>query len=224
MKWLIGSIISGLMTVVGLAASIEDSQNMGVSVVMLLLFILCFKKYRDSKNPDLIKLKEQKKNEKYNREKLIPGSKARQKLLGADLCIKAKHMAGLPFAEGTEVFVYRCPNKLVFERNQDTVELSIDKVRDIFIKTDVEIQKSYSSSVGGAVGGYVIFGPLGAMIGGRSKEKKSTIEEKYLIFAYMNKENEQDYISFEVTKEPNANLFNTNYYNLGNIERRKIEL
>lgn len=226
MKWLIIGIISGLMAIVGFFAMIggNNSNDAVAFVVMTLLFIISIKKYRDSKNPELIKKKEQKKNEKYNQEKMIPGSKARQQLFGADLCINVKHMAGLPLAEGAEVFVYRCPDKVIFERNQDTIELPIDKVRDILIKTDVEIQKSYSSSIGGAVGGYVLFGPLGAMVGGRSKERKSTIEEKYLIFSYMNKENQQDYISFEVTNEPKSNLFNTIYYNLSNNERRKIEL
>ncbi|MFJ7667423.1 hypothetical protein ACIQXI_09955 [Lysinibacillus sp. NPDC097195] len=161
--------------------------------------------------------------ERFERESEIPGSKARQQKLNADTCIQVKHMAGLPIAEGAEIFVYRCENKVIFERNQDTIELDILKVRDILIKTDVEIQKSYVSSTGGAVGGYVLFGALGAMIGGRAKEKTSTIIEKYLIFAY-EKGNELDYISMEVTNEPNALLFNTNYYELSKNERRMTSL
>ncbi|PJO43923.1 hypothetical protein [Lysinibacillus xylanilyticus] len=161
--------------------------------------------------------------EKFDVESKILGSKSRQQLIGADLCIKAKHMAGLPIADGAEIFVYRCKDKVVFERNQDTIELDINKVRDILIKTDVEIQKSYVSSAGGAVGGYVLFGPLGAMIGGRAKEKKSTKTEKYLIFAY-EKDGETDYISMEVTNEPNASLFNSNYYDLSKNERKLTSL
>ena len=164
-----------------------------------------------------------KKKEQFEAESKILGSKSRQQLLNADLCIKVKHMAGLPIAEGAEIFVYRCKDKIIFERNQDTIELDISKVRDILIKTDVEIQKSYVSSAGGAVGGYVLFGALGAMIGGRTKEKTSTITEKYLIFAY-EKGNELDYISMEVTNEPNANLFNTNYYDLLKNERKITNL
>lgn len=225
MKWLIIAIISGLMAIVGLFATIEDGKNNAFAfVVMLLLFIFSIKKFRDSRNPILIEKKQQQKNEKMESQKQMPGSKERQQLLGADICIKVKHMAGLPFAEGAEVFIYRCPEKVIFERNQETFELPISKVRDILNKTDVEIQKSYSSSVGGAVGGYVLFGPLGAMIGGRSKEKKSTVVEKYLIFSYTNKDNNVDYISFEVTNEPKALLFNDNYYELNNKERTTVEL
>lgn len=46
------------------------------------------------------------------------------------------------------------------------------------IKTDKEIQQQYVSSVGGAVGGAVLFGPLGAITGGRAKKK--TVKEVYI--------------------------------------------
>ncbi len=198
-----------------------DFLIVGIMLAFVAVFeLVLIKKYKRTYN---VEAEEARDREKFEIESKILGSKSRQKLIGADLCIKAKHMAGLPIAEGAEIFVYRCKDKVVFERNQDTIELEINKVRDIFIKTDVEIQKSYVSSAGGAVGGYVLFGPLGAMIGGRTKEKKSTIEEKYLIFSY-EKNGEQDYISMEVTNEPNATLFNTNYYDISKEERRYTNL
>lgn len=201
-------------------------------VIILLVLVGLFEafliqRYKKTFSFEAIKAREQKeadqKKEQFEAESNIIGSKSRQQLLDADLCIKAKHMAGLPIAEGAEIFVYRCKAKIIFERNQDTIELDISKVRDILIKTDVEIQKSYVSSAGGAVGGYVLFGPLGAIIGGRAKEKKSTTIEKYLIFAY-EKDNELDYISMEVTNEPNAVLFNTNYYDISKNERKITNL
>ncbi|MCK1989212.1 hypothetical protein MPH48_13940 [Lysinibacillus fusiformis] len=87
----------------------------------------------------------------------------------------------------------------------------------------MQIMLSYVSSAGVAVGGYVLFGVLGAIIAGRAKEKKSMIEEKFLIFSY-EKNGELDYISMEVTNEPNAILFNPNYYNISNAERRFTSL
>ncbi|MGN4127620.1 hypothetical protein ACMGD3_21820 [Lysinibacillus sphaericus] len=196
-------------------------------VLVALLEVFLIKQYKRTFSFEAVEASKQKeadkKKEQFEVKSEILGSKSRQQLLDADLCIKAKHMAGLPIAEGAEIFVYRCKDKVIFERNQDTVELEINKVRDILLKTDVEIQKSYVSSAGGAVGGYVLFGPLGAMIGGRTKEKKSTITEKYLIFGY-EKNGELDYISMEVTDEPNAVLFNTNYYNLSANERRVTSL
>ena len=194
-------------------------------IILELFLIIMFRKSFNKEAEDASKqLKIDREKERFEKESKTLGSKARQQLLGADTCIKVKHMAGLPVAEGADVYIYRCTNKVIFERNQDTIELNVTKMRDILIKTDVEIQKSYSSSIGGAVGGYVLFGPLGAMIGGRSKEKKSTVVEKYLIFAYTNKEGNQDYISFEVTNEPNAILFNGRHYDLTQNERMNIEL
>ncbi|MGE6600709.1 hypothetical protein ACQKEY_03200 [Lysinibacillus fusiformis] len=163
------------------------------------------------------------KREQFDAESKVLGSRARHQLFNADLCIKVKHTAGLPIAEGAEIFVYRCTDKVIFERGQDTIELDINKVTDILIKTDVEIQKSWVSSAGGAIAGDNVFGSLGAIIGGRAKEKTSTVIEKYLIFAY-EKNDGQKYISLEVTNEPNANLFNSNYYNLSNNERRFTSL
>lgn len=205
-----------------------DFLVMAILLVLVALFemflIMLYKRTYSSEAVEARKQREaDKKKGQFEAESKILGSKSRQQLLGADLCIKAKHMAGLPIAEGAEIFVYRCKDKVLFERNQDTIELEISKVRDILIKTDVEIQKSYVSSAGGAVGGYVLFGALGAIIGGRTKEKKSTIIEKYLIFGY-EKDGDIDYISMEVTDEPNAVLFNTNYYNLNINERRLTSL
>lgn len=162
--------------------------------------------------------------EKFEQEKNIPGSKSRMQFLEADLCIKLRHMAGLPVSEGAEIYLYRCKDKVIFERNRDAFELKASSMKDILLKTDVEIQKSYVSSVGGAVGGYVLFGPLGAMVGGRAKEKKSKTEEKYLIFDYLNKDGAQDFISFEATNEPQAILFNTNHYDLTKNERTTTTL
>lgn len=208
--------------------SSADFLVVTILLVLVALFeVFLIMLYKKTYSIEVVEARKQreadKKKEQFETESKILGSKSRQQLLGADICIKAKHMAGLPMAEGAEIFVYRCKDKVVFERNQDTIELEINKVRDILIKTDVEIQKSYVSSAGGAVGGYVLFGPLGAMIGGRAKEKKSTTVEKYLIFAY-EKENDLNYISMEVTNEPNAVLFNSNYYDLSKNKRKITKL
>lgn len=231
---LIGMI--GAYFIYGLVSALfnfEDYTGADLLVVLIMLLtvavaeIFLIKKYKKIFSMEAEETRKQMKfnaeREKFEVESKILGSKARQQLLGADVCIEAKHMAGLPLAEGAEIFVYRCPDKVIFERNQDTIELEISKVRDILIKTDVEIQKSYVSSAGGTVGGYVLFGPLGAMIGGRAKEKKSTVTEKYLIFSY-EKNGELDYISMDVTNEPNAALFNTNHYDLSKEERKITSL
>ena len=60
-----------------------------------------------------------------------------------------------------------------FEGSGIRYELSKDKVTDIAVKTDVEIQQQYVSSAGGALAGGMLFGPLGAIVAGRTEAKRS---------------------------------------------------
>ena len=109
----------------------------------------------------------------------------------------ACHFTGLPLAEGTDCAIHHNPDGFVFTAGGNVFNLSNDKITDMCIKTDAEIQKQYVSSVGGAVGGAVLFGPIGAMIGGRAKEKKTTNLTHYLIITYL-KDGQIAYICFEV--------------------------
>ena len=66
------------------------------------------------------------------------------------------------------------------------------------VKTDTEIQQQAVSSIGGAIAGGVMFGPLGAIIGGRAKNKKVKTVTKYLIITYINDNEEIKYIGFDI--------------------------
>lgn len=107
-------------------------------------------------------------------------------------------MAGLPLAEGTVCDIYEYGDKVVFKAGGSDFNLDKEKITDTSIKTDREITSQYVSSIGGAVAGAFLFGPLGAMVGGRAKQKKSNKVSQYLIFTYL-KEGSVDYISFDVT-------------------------
>ncbi len=128
----------------------------------------------------------------------------------AKVFIVAKHMSGLPLAEQSLCNVLLCEDKIIIKnvKNDSIYNLSIEKILDVNIKSEEEIQTNYTSSIGGAVGGAVLFGPLGAMIGGRRKKKVDKICHSYLIFTYNNeKENKYDYISFDVTNNFKAHKF-----------------
>ncbi|EHQ88292.1 hypothetical protein [Desulfosporosinus youngiae] len=114
--------------------------------------------------------------------------------------VYGKHQAGLPLSEGLgcELEGNLSEDNLTITGGGNTFKLAFSKITDMVIKTDTEIQKSYVSSVGGAIGGAVLFGPLGAMIGGRAKEKKSTTTIHYLIITYL-KDGEVSYIGFDVS-------------------------
>lgn len=108
-----------------------------------------------------------------------------------------KHINGLPIAENVNCNVSMTDNKFLFSSGAMNFELEKSKITDICIKTDTEIQKQYVSSIGGAVGGAVLFGPLGAMIGGRAKKKTVKNEiHSYLIITYQSPEIK--YIGFDV--------------------------
>lgn len=112
-----------------------------------------------------------------------------------------RHFTGLPLAEGTDCSIQHNPDGFVFTAGGNVFNLSNDKITDMCIKTDAEIQKQYVSSIGGAVGGAVLFGPIGAMIGGRAKKKKTTNLTHYLIITYL-KDGQIAYLCFEMPKTP----------------------
>ncbi|WP_027636934.1 hypothetical protein [Clostridium butyricum] len=166
------------------------------------------------------KIKLDKKRQQEYKLSLQSGTLQRIKLLNATLCINANHISGLPFAEDSSMYLYLCDDKVIFERNEFVYNLYISKIKDIIIKTDLEIQKTYISSIGGAIAGGYVFGPLGAIICGRVKEKKNKIINKYLIFTY-EKEDTVDFISFDVTNISKAQEFVTFFSNNNNIENKK---
>lgn len=114
--------------------------------------------------------------------------------------ITLKHMTGLPIAEGADCSCGLEKETFICSGEGTTFNLNYNKITSISIKTDVEIQQQYVSSIGGAVGGAVLFGPLGAMVGGRAKKKKNVEKTYFLILTYL-KEGDVDYISFEIPNE-----------------------
>ncbi len=111
--------------------------------------------------------------------------------------ITGKHQAGLPLSQDTSCEITVENDCFKISGGGNVFELKKNKITDIAVKTDAEIQKQYVSSIGGAVAGGMVFGPLGAIVGGRAKEKKTTTITYYLIFTYRSKD-EIDYASFEI--------------------------
>lgn len=115
----------------------------------------------------------------------------------------AKHQIGLPLAQDI-------PCRLIYQGDcveilggGTTFRLPIEKVRNITITTDAEIQRQYVSDSGAAIAGamaFDTFGPFAASILGKPKAITDTKIRHFLIITY--KRDEQiDYISFEVVGE-----------------------
>lgn len=110
-----------------------------------------------------------------------------------------RHQTGLPLAPGTACTIAFNKNDINIEGSNTSYHLELSKVRDIFTRTDREIQQEYVSSAGGALAGAMMFGGLGAMIGGRAKKRTvSSKEEHYLIITYQKENLEMYYVSFLV--------------------------
>lgn len=108
-----------------------------------------------------------------------------------------QHIYGLDVPESAPCEFYICQDKYIFIRNNTEMKLSFDKITDVSLRTNREIQTQYVSSAGGAVGGALLLGPLGAIIGGRTKKKTDISTTTYLIIAY-DKNGETSYICFLV--------------------------
>ncbi|MFR4998394.1 MAG: hypothetical protein ACLUDK_14380 [Clostridium paraputrificum] len=135
--------------------------------------------------------------------------------------VSIPHINGLPIAENTLCQIYYTDDNIFIDGSGQSFNLSNEKISAIEIKTDVEIQKQYVSSVAGGITGAIVFGPLGALIGGRVKEKKIKNTTRYLIITYTS-DNEIKYLGFDVTYTPKAleiiKLFNKNNLNKNIIE------
>lgn len=128
------------------------------------------------------------------------------KTLNAKAFVTIPHTNGLPISENIFCQIYYTDTCIVIDGSGTTFNLDINKVNSIEMKTDIEIEKQYVSSIGGGIAGAIAFGPLGALIGGRIKEKKSKEIKRYLIITYTSNECIQ-YIGFDMTHTPKAMEF-----------------
>lgn len=99
------------------------------------------------------------------------------------------HICGLPLAENSGCTIHLCNNQIVIESMGNIFKLQKNKIMDINIKTSKEIQNSIS----GAVGGYILLGPIGAFLGG-----STTDFHRFFIIIYRNKDNKEECVSFDM--------------------------
>ncbi len=134
------------------------------------------------------------------------------------------HISGLPIVEDTLCEVYSFPDRLDFKAGTTEITLSKDKITDMSIKTDTEIQNQAVSSVGGAVAGAMLFGAIGAVIGGRAKNKKVKTVTKYLIITYLG-DTEPKFIIFDIKNNPqSADKLVKEFQKTDSLSGVKIEL
>lgn len=132
------------------------------------------------------------------------------------LYTKLNCINGLNNPPNTLCKLYSYNDYYEFILSGNSYKLTKNKVTDVSIKSETEIKQQYVSSVGGAVAGSMLFGPLGAIIGGRSKKKNIKNTSIYLIFTYI-KDNKVNYITFDA----NGKLYCTKFVNEFNKNKEK---
>jgi Fe2+ transport system protein FeoA len=124
-----------------------------------------------------------------------------------------EHIAGLPISEGKVCACFLMPNAIMVEVNQSQYYIGSGQLTEVSIKKDVEIKEAYVSSAGGALAGGLMFGALGAAVGGRVKKKRDLKVKKFLVIGYVQNEDEKVNIAcFKYTRD--ANIFVKAFANL----------
>lgn len=130
--------------------------------------------------------------------------KKKQNFDGLSIYTAFHHVNGLPVAENLLCEVFSYPDRIEFKAGTTNIKLAREKITDMCIKSDTEIQNQAVSSVGGAIAGGIMFGALGAAIGGRAKNKKVKTITQYLIISYTNNQGELVYIGFDTKNNPQS--------------------
>ena len=94
------------------------------------------------------------------------------------------YVSGLNAPENVPCTLTDKLDKFDFEILGVVYGLEKEKIVDLSIVKDTDIQKQYVSSVGGAAMGALLAGPIGAAIGGRAKKKTITNRTDFLVFTY----------------------------------------
>lgn len=158
-----------------------------------------------------IKMKSQtRKNQKITRQKQNEHLQE-LKNQGFILDTQVKHIYGLNTAEDMLCRIEVWKDSYKFKMNNINFSLSREKVTDIAIKTETEVQQQYVSSIGGAVLGGALFGTVGAAYGGRAKKKEIYNFKSFLVFTYTG-ENSSDIKNIIFGTSPEVDKIVSDFY------------
>lgn len=147
-----------------------------------------------------IKMKRQSKKNAKDLRRLVETEQQKLKSQGMVSETVLRHISGLGTAANVFCTIQVWQEHYTFIMNNITFNLQRDKVTDIAIKTETEVQQQYVSSVGGAVLGGALFGAAGAAYGGRAKKKEIKTISSYLVFTYVSEaSSDVKYLVFEST-------------------------
>lgn len=190
----IGIVLSTFLTFQGIIFFLAGHKigHLFAAILFGLLDIWCIKKNTDIKSGAVAYWKMLKKEAEA-----MARQSGRERKEQLERMMLAKHHTGLPLAYNAQCFVTKEKDCFQVSGGGNEFILKNEKITDICVNKDVHKQKQYVSSSAGAVGGAILFGPIGAMIGGRKKKIESESKTCYLIISYISEE-EISSISFEI--------------------------
>lgn len=213
--------------------SAEQNVMTAAGIICIVLFILCVvfsKKLKKKINQPIIMAQRQ----AAEQARLVHQQELEER--NALFKCQGSHAYGLPVAKDAATNCYWCNDRILFEASGTSYNLSFEKLTDIAIKTDSEIQTAiskqdqYVSSAGRAVAGYMLLGPLGAAIGGRARKKTVTNKtiisksvEHYLIFTYVD-DNEVKCVAFEIFNTNDAKRFVDEFQKIKPAQAQSFDL
>lgn len=182
--------LAGTIVYTGMLLFMKEFQGELLPVAIFMIFLFAFLSY--------LCLRKTKANNKMQTKSLV---KTSQPLDQEKPSLQAtfRHVNGLPIAENLFCTILSYSDRLEFKSGTTEIKLARSKITDMCTKSDVEIQKHMVSNAGGAIAGGIMFGPLGALIGGRAKSKSTKHITNYLIITYITDQRDVAYIGFDVT-------------------------
>lgn len=106
---------------------------------------------------------------------------------------------GLPIPQNSDLTVKLSTEGLSILGCNQEFEIDISKLTLMDMKSDVEMEKVIHQSLPGMVIGAATFGVVGAMVGGRVKEKNKRVVTHFLLICYESGESKT--IVIETTKD-----------------------
>lgn len=108
-----------------------------------------------------------------------------------------RHLSGLDLPSDIKCRLAYWPDRLTVTAMNQQFSLPHSKIRGAAKSTREQAQRYYVSSAGGALAGAALFGPVGAAIGGRTRQKVSYTRSSCLVLAYGEAGEGPKYLIFE---------------------------